>query len=160
MDIKNKDTYGYKSDVGFISNTFQITHHIDLFSRTNEAAIHDQTDRLEAIISAQTEQQKVDADLNRKNRETVFDKLINSIKGIFHSNKTGVTENFYDMVQRESDETQEQMKNNSQTIDNRLANVVKELESIQNSISGDTTQSISNTRNITNAINNIKLITN
>lgn len=52
MDIKNKDTYGYKSDVGFISNTFQITHHIDLFSRTNEAAIHDQTDRLEAIISA------------------------------------------------------------------------------------------------------------
>lgn len=50
MDIKDKDTYGYKSDVGFISNTFQITHHIDLFSRTNEAAIHDQTDRLEAII--------------------------------------------------------------------------------------------------------------
>ena len=71
-----------------------------------------------------------------------------------------MTENFYDMVQRESDETQEQMKNNSQTIDIRLANVVKELESIQNSISGDTTQSISNTRNITNAINNIKLITN
>lgn len=71
-----------------------------------------------------------------------------------------MTENFYDMVQRESDETQEQMKDNSQTIDSRLANVVKELESIQNSISGDTTQSISNTRNITNAINNIKLITN
>ena len=89
-----------------------------------------------------------------------YDKLINSIKGIFHSNKTGVTENFYDMVQRESDETQEQMKDNSQTIDSKLANVVKELESIQNSISGDTTQSISNTRNITNAINNIKLITN
>ena len=71
-----------------------------------------------------------------------------------------MTENFYDMVQRESDETQEQMKDNSQTIDSKLANVVKELESIQNSISGDTTQSISNTRNITNAINNIKLITN
>ena len=71
-----------------------------------------------------------------------------------------MTENFYDMVQGESDETQELMKNNSQTIDSRLANVVKELESIQNSISGDTTQSISNTRNITNAINNIKLITN
>ena len=71
-----------------------------------------------------------------------------------------MTENFYDMVQGESDETQELMKNNSQTIDSRLANVVKELESIQNSISGDTTQSISNTRNITNAISNIKLITN
>lgn len=160
MDIKDKDSYGYKSDVGFISNTFQITHHIDLFSRTNEAAIHDQTDRLEAIISAQTEQQKSDAESNRQNRDSVFKKLIDSIKGIFHSNKTDVTENFYDMVQRESDETQQQMKDNGKSIDDRLANVVKELQSIQNSISGDTTQSISNTRNITNAINNIRLITN
>lgn len=160
MDIKDKDSYGYKSDVGFISNTFQITHHIDLFSRTNEAAIHDQTDRLEAIISAQTEQQKSDAESNRQNRDSVFKKLIDSIKGIFHSNKTDVTENFYDMVQRESDETQQQMKDNGKSIDDRLANVVKELQSIQNSISGDTTQSINNTRNITNAINNIRLITN
>lgn len=160
MDIKDKDSYGYKSNVGFISNTFQITHHIDLFSRTNEAAIHDQTDRLEAIISAQTEQQKSDAESNRQNRDSVFKKLIDSIKGIFHSNKTDVTENFYDMVQRESDETQQQMKDNGKSIDDRLANVVKELQSIQNSISGDTTQSISNTRNITNAINNIRLITN
>lgn len=160
MDIKDKDSYGYKSNVGFISNTFQITHHIDLFSRTNEAAIHDQTDRLEAIISAQTEQQKSDAESNRQNRDSVFKKLIDSIKGIFHSNKTDVTENFYDMVQRESDETQQQMKDNGKSIDDRLANVVKELQSIQNSISGDTTQSINNTRNITNAINNIRLITN
>ena len=160
MDIKDKDSYGYKSNVGFISNTFQITPHIDLFSRTNEAAIHDQTDRLEAIISAQTEQQKSDAESNRQNRDSVFKKLIDSIKGIFHSNKTDVTENFYDMVQRESDETQQQMKDNGKSIDDRLANVVKELQSIQNSISGDTTQSINNTRNITNAINNIRLITN
>ena len=160
MDIKDKDSYGYKSNVGFISNTFQITHHIDLFSRTNEAAIHDQTDRLEAIISAQTEQQKSDAESNRQNRDSVFKKLIDSIKGIFHSNKTDVTENFYDMVQRESDETQQQMKDNGKSIDDRLANVVKELQSIQNSISGDTTQSINNTRNITNAINNIRLLTN
>ena len=57
------NSYGYDSETrGFWSHTEQINWHIDRFRDANEAAL----DRNTAAITAQTEQQRIDADLLRQ----------------------------------------------------------------------------------------------
>ena len=91
------NSYGYDSETrGFWSHTEQINWHIDRFRDTNEAAL----DRNTAAISAQTEQQRVDAELLRKTIDkqteqqrvdaesgrTLFTSFIVAIQKIFGKN--------------------------------------------------------------------------
>ena len=116
--------WGYNGETGFYGAPQQICHQINKFRKTNEAAISantmaiiDQTNRLESAITIQTiiqhedsvamkEQQAADAESGRTVFQNVFGVFIKSLKEIFTGKKGDKTESFYEMIQRENDETQ------------------------------------------------------
>lgn len=104
MDYMNLKDYGESTN--FISSVKQITNSVDDFKETNEKA-----------IDRQTEQSKQN-----------FSGLFSLIRKIFM--KGDESETYYDMVQRESDETQakmDKMDTNATTSHSGIANAIKNL---------------------------------
>ena len=169
------NSYGYDSETkGFLSHTEQINWHIDRFRDRNEAAL----DRNTAAISAQTEQQRIDADLLRQtiDRQTAQQKadaeagrnvfkdwmnnLVSRIKFIFSKDTTDNETSYYEMMESEQHKMQEYVaahtstvKSNADTTNARLQNIISELQKIQ-------TNDDENANAIKNAINNLDLVVN
>jgi len=169
------NSYGYDSETrGFWSHTEQINWHIDRFRDANEAAL----DRNTAAISAQTEQQRVDAELLRQtiDRQTEQQKsdaeagrnvfsdwmnnLVTRIKTIFSKDANDNETSYYEMMETEQQRMQEYVathtstvKSNADTTNAKLQNIISELQKIQ-------TNDDENANAIKNAINNLDLVVN
>ena len=169
------NSYGYDSETKeFWSHTEQINWHIDRFRERNEAAL----DRNTAAISAQTAQQKADADLLRQtiDRQTAQQKadaeagrnvfkdwmnnLVSRIKFIFSKDTKDNETSYYEMMESEQQKMQEYVaahtstvKSNADTTNARLQNIISELQSIQ-------TNDDENANAIKSAINNLDLVVN
>ena len=169
------NSYGYDSETkGFWSHTEQINWHIDRFRDRNEAAL----DRNTAAISAQTEQQRLDAEALRQtiNMQTAQQKvdaeagryvfsdwmnnLVSRIKFIFSKDTTDNETSYYEMMESEQHKMQEYVaahtstvKSNADTTNARLQNIISELQKIQ-------TNDDENANAIKNAINNLDLVVN
>ena len=134
-------TYNYNENSGFWGATQQVTWHMDRFR-----------DKHEEMMSAQTIM-----------IETKFDALIKGLKDIFTGKQEGTDndESYYDMVQRESSETQLLHKNESdesQSAFTNYSNMLKgEMDETQSAINNNTTKVFgaisSNTESTANAIN-------
>lgn len=116
-------------------------------------------------IDKQTQVQTEDAEKMRTNQTTLFGNLIKTIKSIFGKSDAqgNITESFYQMVQRENDETQkflEEQANQQKSSVDKLGGIITSLNAISKDIENDTTADASNTRLIENAIKNLKLIVN
>lgn len=147
------NSYGYDSETKeFWSHTEQINWHIDRFRDRNEAAL----DRNTAAISAQTEQQRIDADLLRQtiDRQTAQQKadaeagrnvfkdwmnnLVSRIKFIFSKDTKDNETSYYEMMESEQQKMQEYIsahtstvKETSDTMNARLQSIISELQNIQ-----------------------------
>jgi len=110
----NFDTF---NESGFYGVPQQITDKIKEHEVSTKQAIDENTEMLEEFketmhedVTAQTEQQKEDANENRKTFTNVFGAFTKIFKGIFTKDKGDISgETFYEMVQRENDETQAYM---------------------------------------------------
>ena len=154
-------TYNYSEASHYHSNTAQINWHMDLFRKANKKAIDENT---EAIIE-QTKTQTEDAQLMRTNQTTLFGNLIKTIKSLFSKDKdSSVTgESFYEMVQRENNETQEYLDKydkNSKSIADNTKSISDNLKDIINKLESIKSQDKANADNISAAISNLKLIVN
>jgi len=134
-------SYNYVDNTGFWGAPQQITWHIDRFR-----------DKHEEMMSAQTMM-----------IEVKFDALIQGLKDIFTGKQEGTQndESYYDMVQRESTETQNLYRsesNESQSAFTKYHNMMEtELGKVETAIDNNTTRvygAISaNTQSTSNAIN-------
>lgn len=134
-------TYNYNDNSGFWGAPQQITWHMDRFR-----------DKHEEMMSAQTVM-----------IEVKFDALIQGLKDIFTGKQEGTEndESYYDMVQRESSETQALYKgesDESQSAFTNYHNMMKnEMDDTQLAINNNTTRLFgaisSNTESTANAIN-------
>ena len=173
------NSYGYDSETKeFWSHTEQINWHIDRFRDRNEAAL----DRNTAAISAQTEQQRIDAEALRQtiNRQTeqqktdaeagrnVFSEwmnnLVSRIKFIFSKDTKDNETSYYEMMENEHQKMQEYIsahtstvKETGDTMNARLQSIIAQLEEIDRSIDSNTQGDANNASNIKNAISNLKL---
>ena len=169
------NSYGYgDGPKGFWSHTEQINWHIDKFRDTNEAAL----DRNTAAITAQTEQQRIDADLLRKTIDrqteqqkndaeagrTIFsdwmNNLVSRIKLIFSKDTTDNETSYYEMMETEQQRMQKYVsahtttvKNTMDTTNNKLQSIITELQNMQ---ANDDT----NSKAIRDAIDALELINN
>ena len=169
------NSYGYDSETKeFWSHTEQINWHIDRFRDRNEAAL----DRNTAAISAQTEQQrleaealrqtinmqkkkqKADAEAGRNVFKDWMNNLVSRIKFIFSKDTTDNETSYYEMMESEQHKMQEYVaahtstvKSNADTTNARLQNIISELQKIQ-------TNDDENANAIKNAINNLDLVVN
>lgn len=169
------NSYGYNTETrGFWSHTEQINWHIDRFRDTNEAAL----DRNTAAITAQTEQQRIDADLLRQtiDKQTTQQKadaeagrnvfsdwmnnLITRIKTIFSKDANDNETSYYEMMESEQKRMQAYVsahtatvKTNADTTNAKLQNIISELQKIQ-------TNDDENANAIKNAISNLDLVVN
>lgn len=173
--------WNYSEDGRFISSTKQITHHTDLLSIHNEKAldrnteaIKEQTKMQEEVITTQTktqhidsvdmrEQQRVDAEMGRTNQTTLFGNLIKTLKKLFGSKDydedNGSGESFYEMVQRENNESQALMEagnTNSGNAVTELGTIVEKLTDVTNAIAADMNADNTNSAAIKGAINNLE----
>ena len=167
--MNHLDNYDYGSSTGFVSTTKQINNHMDAFREANRAAINHQTDvlerviteqtnRTEAIISAQTVNQNIQAEKTRTNFTTLFHKLIDTVKGIFSKDKTDEvsgTTTFYEMVQAENDQTQAYMSGQTSTLNTALSNIKSQLENVKRAIDQNTSGDSVNTDIIKRAIDGV-----
>lgn len=177
VDYRN---YGYKENSGFFGAPQQVCASINHFRKTNElaisantCAIYDQTDRLEAMISAQTimqhndsvamkNQQMADAQAARINFTTLFGKLIDTLKGVFTKDRnaevSGTSKTFYEMVKEENDDTQAYLSAHTvktEAVLNQQTNVMKnESDETQGILSAHTKTMSGSSRVLTNAIEN------
>ena len=147
------NSYGYDSETKeFWSHTEQINWHIDRFRDRNEAAL----DRNTAAISAQTEQQRIDAEALRQtiDKQTAQQKtdaeagrnvfsewmnnLVSRIKFIFSKDTKDNETSYYEMMENEHQKMQEYIsahtstvKSNADTTNARLQSIISELQNIQ-----------------------------
>jgi hypothetical protein len=140
------NTYGYRPDSGFIGIPKQI---VDALKDT-QVSVDTQTETLKAqteAIETQTIVQHQDSvALKQEQAETrnsltgLFGALAKTFKNIFTTDKGDMDgETFYEMVQRENNETQEYMAAHTETMANSLeinAEVLK--DAIEASTSGGT----------------------
>ena len=173
------NSYGYDSETKeFWSHTEQINWHIDRFRDRNEAAL----DRNTAAISAQTEQQRIDAEALRQtiNRQTeqqktdaeagrnVFSEwmnnLVSRIKFIFSKDTKDNETSYYEMMENEHQKMQEYIsahtstvKETGDTMNARLQSIIAQLEEIDRSIDSNTQGDANNASSIKDAISKLKL---
>ena len=176
------NSYGYDSETrGFWSHTEQINWHIDRFRDANEAAL----DRNTAAISAQTEQQRVDAELLRQTIDrqteqqksdaeagrTVFstwmNDLISRIKFIFSKDTKDNETSYYEMMENEQQRMQEYIsahtstvKETGNTMNAKLQSIITQLNEIDRSLDANTQGDATNANGIKQAISNLKLSVN
>ena len=144
--------YNYEENSSFWSIGHQLRYDLNHFRVDNKEA-----------IDAQTEQQKVDASEMRTNQTTLFGNLIKTIKSLFgKSNAAGeTTESFYEMVQRENDETQKYLdaqKEAAKTSNEKLSGIINSLNAISDDIEANTSGDAANAQKIKEAISNLKTI--
>ena len=173
------NSYGYDSETrGFWSHTEQINWHIDRFRDANEAAL----DRNTAAISAQTEQQRVDAELLRQtiDRQTEQQKsdaeagrnvfsdwmnnLVTRIKTIFSKDANDNETSYYEMMETEQQRMQKYVSAHTSTVkgigdtmNEKLQNIITQLDEIDKSIDANTQGDAANANGIKTAISNLKL---
>lgn len=173
------NSYGYDSETrGFWSHTEQINWHIDRFRDANEAAL----DRNTAAITAQTEQQRVDAELLREtiDRQTEQQKsdaeagrnvfsdwmnnLVTRIKTIFSKDANDNETSYYEMMESEQKRMQayvsahtSTVKQTGDTMNERLQSIITQLDEIDKSIDANTQGDTTNANGIKDAISKLKL---
>ena len=100
--------YGYIESGSYWSMGHQLRHDLNHFRKDNNDVINHQTEVINAVVTAQTQQQKEDAHEMRKNQTTLVGQIISTLKGLFSKDKDASIggESFYEMVQRENNETQ------------------------------------------------------
>lgn len=172
------NSYGYDSETkGFWSHTEQINWHIDRFRDANEAAL----DRNTAAISAQTEQQRVDADLLRKTIDkqteqqkvdaasgrTLFTSFIVAIQKIFGKNTGDGETSYYEMMEQEQERMQayisahtSTVKETGDTMNTKLQDIIAQLNEIDRSLDANTQGDATNAAGIKDAISKLKLSVN
>ena len=172
------NSYGYDSETkGFWSHTEQINWHIDRFRDANEAAL----DRNTAAISAQTEQQRVDADLLRKTIDkqteqqkvdaasgrTLFTSFIVAIQKIFGKNTGDGETSYYEMMEQEQERMQayisahtSTVKETGDTMNTKLQDIIAQLNEIDRSLDANTQGDATNAAGIKDAISKLKISVN
>ena len=100
--------YGYIESGSYWSMGHQLRYDLNHFRKDNNDVVNHQTEVINAVVTAQTQQQKEDAHEMRKNQTTLVGQIISTLKGLFSKDKDASIsgESFYEMVQRENDETQ------------------------------------------------------
>lgn len=166
--MDNYNDYGYVESQRLRSNIAQVNWHMDRFRDATKEAIDKNTE----AIKEQTQVQTEDASAMRTNQTTLFGNLIKTIKSLFSKDKdaTITGETFYEMVQRENNETQAYLdkydKNSKSIADNtkvigdntkaiadNLVDIIDKLEAIKS-------QDKTNADKISAAISSLKLIVN
>ena len=79
--------YGYVESGSYWSMGHQLRHDLNHFRKDNNDVINHQTDVINAVVTAQTEQQKEDAHEMRKNQTTLVGQIILTLKGLFSKDK-------------------------------------------------------------------------
>lgn len=153
--------YGYIEGASYWGMGHQIRHDLNHFRRDNNNVINHQTEVLNEDIKEQTETQTKDALEMRKNQTTLVGQIIATLKGLFSKDKDSSIggETFYEMVQRENNETQEWLEaqaNAQKSLAEKLTNVIKSLDDIASDIVNDTAGDTENTQAIKNAIDELK----
>lgn len=111
------------------------------------------------VVSTQTEKQVESSEKATATQITLFGKLIDMIRSIFTGkNESGKDESFYEMVTRESNETQEYMRNGNETTGNKLTNIIDALKGMSSEISNNSDGDSRNSKLIADAIESLKLI--
>lgn len=137
------NTYGYCSDSGFVGIPKQIIDAVDTQTNVLGKNIKEQTETIETQTNIQHQDSEALKEEQIETRNTLtnlFGALAKTFKNIFTTDKGDVSgETFYEMVQRENNETQQYMAAHTETMANSLeinANVLK--EAIDANTSGDT----------------------
>ena len=122
------NSYGYDSETKeFWSHTEQINWHIDRFRDRNEAAL----DRNTAAISAQTEQQKTDAESGRNVFSEWMNNLVSRIKFIFSKDTKDNETSYYEMMENEHQKMQEYISAHTSTVKSNADTTNARLQNIQ-----------------------------
>ena len=153
--------YGYVESGSYWSMGHQLRHDLNHFRKDNNDVINHQTEVINAVVTAQTQQQKEDAHEMRKNQTTLVGQIISTLKGLFSKDKdTSIGgESFYEMVQRENNETQrylEEQANAQKSSAEKLTNVIGSLNEIADDIVRDTEGDTENAQAIKDAIDELK----
>ena len=153
--------YGYIESGFYWSMGHQLRHDLNHFRRDNNDVVNHQTDVINAVVTAQTHQQKEDAHEMRKNQTTLVGQIILTLKGLFSKDKDASIggESFYEMVQRENNETQrylEEQANAQKSSAEKLTNVIESLNDIADDIVRDTEGDAENAQAIKDAIDDLK----
>lgn len=136
--------YGFGESYGFISTTKQICNEIDDFRLTAKAA-----------IDRNTEQIKIENEENRKNFTNLFGALRQTFLRIFTKNGSDDSDNmtFYDMVQKENDDTQNAIAKHQENLSQTL---VADTKTIEAAIKENTNGNKVNVTNLITSLNSIK----
>ena len=153
--------YGYVESGSYWSMGHQLRHDLNHFRKDNNDVINHQTEVINAVVTAQTQQQKEDAHEMRKNQTTLVGQIISTLKGLFSKDKDASIggESFYEMVQRENNETQrylEEQANAQKSSAEKLTNVIGSLNEIADDIVRDTEGDTENAQAIKDAIDELK----
>lgn len=154
--------YGFVEGHSYLSMGHQIRHDLNNFRRDNNNVINHQTEVVDADIKAQTQQQNDDAREMRKNQITLVGQIIATLKGLFSKDKDSSIsgETFYEMVQRENNETQKYLEEQAyaqKSSVEKLTSVIQSLDDIASDIVNDTAGDTENTQAIKNAIDELKM---
>ena len=153
--------YGYVESGSYWSMGHQLRHDLNHFRKDNNDVINHQTEVINAVVTAQTQQQKEDAHEMRKNQTTLVGQIISTLKGLFSKDKDASIggESFYEMVQRENNETQrylEEQANAQKSSAEKLTNVIGSLNEIADDIVRDTEGDTENAQAIKDAIDELQ----
>lgn len=153
--------YDYIESGSYWSMGHQIRHDLNHFRTDNNNVVIHQTEILNEDIKEQTATQTKDALETRKNQTTLVGQIIATLKGLFSKDKDSSIggETFYEMVQRENNETQEWLEeqaNAQKSSVEKLTNVIKSLDDIASDIVKDTAGDEENAQAIKNAIDELK----
>lgn len=138
--MKKKENNGLYFDEhtepGFYGVPQQITDKIKEHEISTKEAIDDFKDTMHTDVTEQTEQQKEDAAEGRRTFTNVFGAFTKIFKNIFTKDKGDISgETFYEMVQRENDETQAYM---SAHTEQQKFDMNELIRAIKANTSGDT----------------------
>ena len=153
--------YGYIESGSYWSMGHQLRYDLNHFRKDNNDVVNHQTEVINAVVTAQTQQQKEDAHEMRKNQTTLVGQIISTLKGLFSKDKDDSIsgESFYEMVQRENNETQrylEEQANAQKSSVEKLTNVIDSLNDIADDIMKDTEGDAENAQAINDAIDDLK----
>ena len=153
--------YGYIESGSYWSMGHQLRYDLNHFRKDNNDVVNHQTEVINAVVTAQTQQQKEDAHEMRNNQTTLVGQIISTLKGLFSKDKDDSIsgESFYEMVQRENNETQgyleEQVNAKKRSVE-KLTNVIDSLNDIADDIMKDTEGDAENAQAIKDAIDDLK----
>lgn len=111
--LNGYEDYNYRENSGFLSGTKQIVDAL----KNSENSIKEGFKSQSEAIEAQTALQHQDAEETRNSLTNVFGALARTLKNIFTKDKGDIQEEtFYEMVQRENNETQAYLEAHTSTM--------------------------------------------